>query len=173
MTFSAAKLRGVRLRLGLTQRDVGAVAQATLSAIESGRQRPHPSTLRKLATEYGVSVSDFFEEPATSPKAALPPGFDIVEIVREIVDAEQPEDPTEFRSMIDERVVSRLEGLPKETLVNIRDRLRVQKRQLNQPRTLEDLMQNPDRTDALYRAWGELRAVNLTLAALDRVLTEA
>lgn len=64
MSFSAAKLRGTRLRLGRTQREVSAVAQATLSAIESGRQRPHPSTLRKLADEYGVEVSDFFEEAA-------------------------------------------------------------------------------------------------------------
>ncbi len=69
MSFSAAKLRDARLRLGRTQREVHAVAQATLSAIESGRQRPHPSTLRKLAEEYGLSVSDFFEEAEESPKA--------------------------------------------------------------------------------------------------------
>ncbi|MDP9485430.1 MAG: helix-turn-helix domain-containing protein [Actinomycetota bacterium] len=64
MSFSAAKLRDARLRLGRSQREVSAVAQATISAIESGRQRPHPSTLRKLADEYGVEVSDFFEEVA-------------------------------------------------------------------------------------------------------------
>jgi len=68
MAFSATRLRDVRLQLGLTQRDVRAVAQATLSAIESGRQRPHPSTLRKLAEEYGVEVRTFFEEVEEAPK---------------------------------------------------------------------------------------------------------
>jgi len=67
--FSSDKLRGVRLRLGLTQRDVRAVSQTTLSAIESGRQEPHPTTLRRLAEEYGVRVSDFFEEPTNAPKS--------------------------------------------------------------------------------------------------------
>ncbi len=75
MAFSAEKLRGVRLRLGRPQREVRAVAQATLSAIESGKQRPHPSTLRKLAEEYGVEVADFFEEVEESPKAAAPPSL--------------------------------------------------------------------------------------------------
>jgi transcriptional regulator with XRE-family HTH domain len=75
MAFSSEKLREVRLRLGRTQREVQAVSQASLSAIESGRQQPHPSTLRRLAKEYGVEVQDFFEEVETAPKVAAPPSL--------------------------------------------------------------------------------------------------
>lgn len=75
MAFSKEKLRAVRLQLGRTQRDVQAVAQPTLSAIESGRQQPHPSTLRKLAEEYGVEVRDFFEEVDQTPKSEAPPSL--------------------------------------------------------------------------------------------------
>lgn len=40
------------------------VAHDTVSAIESGRRKPHPSTLRKLAAALSCEVSDFFEEAA-------------------------------------------------------------------------------------------------------------
>lgn len=172
MAFSGEKLREVRLRLGRTQREVQAVSQASLSAIESGRQQPHPSTLRRLAEEYGVEVRAFFEEPTSPPKTGEA-AFDIDEIMREILETDHPEDPAEFRNLIDERAASRLEGVPRETLEQLRDTLITRKRQLNQPRTLEELMEDPERTDALYKAWGELRAVRTAIEALDRVLMEA
>lgn len=66
MAFSGNRLRQIRLRQGLTQRDMP-VAHDTVSAIESGKRQPHPSTLRKLAATLNVEVQDFFEEP-TNPK---------------------------------------------------------------------------------------------------------
>ncbi len=73
--FSKERLKQARLRLGLSQRAVPGVAQDTLSALESGRREPRPSTLRRLADAYGVQVADFFEEVEESPKAAAPPSL--------------------------------------------------------------------------------------------------
>jgi len=73
MAFSGEKLRQLRLQRGLSQRDLP-VAHDTVSAIESGRRSPHPSTLRKLAAALDVEVRDFFEE-ANAPKAAAPPSL--------------------------------------------------------------------------------------------------
>lgn len=72
MTFSGEKLRQIRLSRGLSQRDLP-VAHDTISRIESGRRKPHPSTLRKLAAALHCEVSDFFEEAAPSPKALPAP----------------------------------------------------------------------------------------------------
>jgi transcriptional regulator with XRE-family HTH domain len=71
MAFSGEKLRQIRLRQGLTQRDMP-VAHDTVSAIESGKRRPHPSTLRKLAETLNVEVQDFFEEAADPKGGDLP-----------------------------------------------------------------------------------------------------
>ncbi len=73
--FSREKLKGARLRLGLSQRAVPGVAQDTLSALESGRREPRPSTLKRLAEAYGVQVADFFEEVEDGPKVAAPPSL--------------------------------------------------------------------------------------------------
>ena len=73
--FSREKLKGARLRLGLSQRAVPSVAQDTLSALESGRREPRPSTLKRLAEAYGVQVADFFEEVEDGPKVAAPPSL--------------------------------------------------------------------------------------------------
>lgn len=70
--FSKEKLKRIRLQLGLSQRAVPGVAQDTLSALESGRREPRPSTLKRLAAAYGVEVRDFFEEATPSPKEAGP-----------------------------------------------------------------------------------------------------
>lgn len=63
MAFSGARLRQIRHQRGLSQRDMP-VAHDTVSAIESGRRKPHPSTLRKLAAALNCEVGDFFEEAA-------------------------------------------------------------------------------------------------------------
>src|SRR5215204_2446555 len=113
MTTSKEKLREARLRLGLTQRDVQAVSQTSLSAIESGRQQPHPSTLRRLAEEYGVEVSDFFDEPIiTTPKVAL-----------QEENPEVPLDSREFRELVDKRFASELGHLSKAELKAVEEDL--------------------------------------------------
>ncbi len=61
MAFSGVRLRQIRHQRGLSQRDMP-VAHDTVSAIESGRRKPHPSTLRKLAAALNCEVGDFFEE---------------------------------------------------------------------------------------------------------------
>lgn len=71
MAFSGEKLRQIRLQRGLSQRDMP-VAHDTVSAVESGRRNPHPSTLRKLAEALGVEVRDFFEEAEEAPKVEAP-----------------------------------------------------------------------------------------------------
>lgn len=63
MAFSGERLRQIRHQRGLSQRDMP-VAHDTVSAIESGRRKPHPSTLRKLAAALNCEVGDFFEEAA-------------------------------------------------------------------------------------------------------------
>jgi transcriptional regulator with XRE-family HTH domain len=74
MAFSGEKLRQIRRQQGLSQRDMP-VAHDTVSAIESGRRNPHPSTLRKLAEALGVEVRDFFEGVDAAPKATAPPSL--------------------------------------------------------------------------------------------------
>jgi transcriptional regulator with XRE-family HTH domain len=74
MAFSGERLRQIRVQRGFSQRDLP-VGHDTVSAIESGRRNPHPSTLRKLAEALGVEVRDFFEEVDAAPKAAAPPSL--------------------------------------------------------------------------------------------------
>ena len=73
--FSKENLKRIRLQLGLSQRDVPHVAQDTVSALESGRREPRPSTLKRLAEAYGVEVRDFFEEAEETPKGTAPPSL--------------------------------------------------------------------------------------------------
>jgi transcriptional regulator with XRE-family HTH domain len=74
MAFSGEKLRNIRMLQGKSQRDLP-VGHDTISALESGRRKPHPSTLRKLAEALGVEVRDFFEDAEETPKAAAPPSL--------------------------------------------------------------------------------------------------
>lgn len=63
----AASTFGDRLRLlreqrGLTQTDLSkdsGISQSTVSALETGRQRPWPSTRRALARAFGLSLDEF------------------------------------------------------------------------------------------------------------------
>ena len=65
MPFNGAKLREIRLRQALTLREIGAlsgVAYDTIHGIETGKQAPRPSTVRKLADALGVVPAAFFSE---------------------------------------------------------------------------------------------------------------
>ncbi len=72
------KLRAVRERMFVTQAELAqrtGIAEATLSRLENGVQRPRISTVRKIADALGVAPEDLVdwgasEEPATTGKAA-------------------------------------------------------------------------------------------------------
>jgi transcriptional regulator with XRE-family HTH domain len=68
-------VRRLRKERGWTQRDLAGKAgttQYTISEIELGHREPHPTTLRKLAQAFGVSVAEFFAEEPADPKALIP-----------------------------------------------------------------------------------------------------
>jgi transcriptional regulator with XRE-family HTH domain len=60
-----ARLRVLRLNLGLTQAELAAqagVSKFTVVRLEAGKGRhPHPSTRRKLAAALGVAIADVDE----------------------------------------------------------------------------------------------------------------
>jgi transcriptional regulator with XRE-family HTH domain len=171
MAFNREKLREARLRLGLTQRQVQSIAQTTLSAVESGRQRPHPSTLRKLAEEYGVSVGDFFDPPASAPNPTTAIDFDLEKMLEELEESEKPKDLEELRELIDEQVVPELTTLPRSALEAIEaDKLQKSSR-LDKRLGSPDLM-DPARFAEMLKLIEEIRTVRLALYALDRVPAE-
>jgi len=58
------RLRAVRERAALTQRELAAKAGVTyvqISRIERGAAEPYPGTVRKLATALGVAPTDLME----------------------------------------------------------------------------------------------------------------
>ncbi len=58
------RLRAVRERAALTQRELAAKAGVTyvqISRIERGEAEPYPGTVRKLATALGVAPTDLME----------------------------------------------------------------------------------------------------------------
>ena len=64
MQVDGARLREARLRRMLTLRELAArtgVGFDTISRIETGRQRPRISTLRRLAEALGVEAEDLIE----------------------------------------------------------------------------------------------------------------
>ncbi len=65
MPFDGMRLRELRLRRALTLRGLGVlsgVAYDTIHGIETGKHRPRPSTVRKLADALGVEPEAFFSE---------------------------------------------------------------------------------------------------------------
>ncbi len=71
------RLREVREGRGLSQKDLSASSDVhfnTVSGIEAKRQKPHPSTLRKLAAALDVEVEDLTGAPKgeASPSARTP-----------------------------------------------------------------------------------------------------
>lgn len=66
------RIREEREKRGWTQGDLSkhsGTNRDTISGVESGRHRPRPSTLRKLAGAFGLEVRDLFEEATPRPKA--------------------------------------------------------------------------------------------------------
>ena len=60
------RLREVREELGLSQKDLSkasGVSMSTISMIETGKQKAHPSTLRKLADGMGVNIRELTRGP--------------------------------------------------------------------------------------------------------------
>lgn len=170
--FSKERLKRARLRLGLSQRAVPGIAQDTLSALESGRREPRPSTLKRLAEAYGVEVRDFFEEPNIDPKASLPAGFDVDAILHEITETLGVDDAKERMELWEARVVQELGHLPPERLEAIEHDLRARSSRLDKTFN-SPVMRDPEQFGAMVKLMAEIRAVRLTLNALDRVLAEA
>jgi transcriptional regulator with XRE-family HTH domain len=77
-TTIGARLREFREGRGLAHRDlmdISGVHFNTISALETGKQKPRPSTLRRLAKALGVDVEDL----TGAPKAEAPLFSDIPE----------------------------------------------------------------------------------------------
>lgn len=86
------RIREERDKRGWTQGDLSehsGTNRDTISGIESGRHRPRPSTLRKIAVAFGLEVRDLFEDVTARPKAqAASPSFeDLVEKSRILEEA--------------------------------------------------------------------------------------
>lgn len=67
-------LRRIRMLRGMSQEDLenrSEVSQDTISALETGRREPRPSTLRKLAKALDVEIADLFMGPEL-PKGSAP-----------------------------------------------------------------------------------------------------
>lgn len=72
-----SELAKVRRSKGFSQRalaEEAGVSPSSIYEIETGRRKPNPSTLRKLANALDVEVMDLLEEEER-PKAAAPPSL--------------------------------------------------------------------------------------------------
>ena len=61
----ALKLRVLRERRGLTQKEAAELAEVselTLKRLESGKQTPYMPTVTKIARAYGVPLEELLEE---------------------------------------------------------------------------------------------------------------
>ena len=75
MTAFGTRLRHLRLRHGLTQSglaETSGLGQSTISSLETGRQRPWPSTRLALARAFQLSPASFDEAIAGASSPALP-----------------------------------------------------------------------------------------------------
>ncbi len=75
MPFDGGRLREVRLRNALSLRDLGkkaGVSYDAIHAIETGKQVPRPSTVRKLAHALGREPEDFFSSNSDRQPGAIP-----------------------------------------------------------------------------------------------------
>lgn len=73
MPFDGTRLRELRQRRALSLRDLGKLAGVSydaIHAIETGKQVPRPSTVRKLALALGVEPEAFFADTEETGKAA-------------------------------------------------------------------------------------------------------
>lgn len=65
-------LRALRERMGLTQFDlsrISGISQSTVSALETGKQRPWPSTRRALASAFSMTLDEFDTQTMPSRRA--------------------------------------------------------------------------------------------------------
>lgn len=131
MAFSGEKLKQIRIQRGLSQRDMP-VAHDTVSAIESGRRNPHPSTLRKLAAALDVEVSDFFEEQSVPlGEAPVAPGAEGVPLWQQLLQTwllEQPAVNTTYLAMQNSEGREVVGGMSREELRELLDDLDTEKR---------------------------------------------
>jgi transcriptional regulator with XRE-family HTH domain len=96
-------LKELRRRKGWNQRDLAKAAgigQDTVSSVESGRQEPRPSTLKKLARALGVEIAELYGEASQT----APTPFSL-EWARSAGDTEF------YRSIIEVEDTDRLVGL--------------------------------------------------------------
>jgi transcriptional regulator with XRE-family HTH domain len=66
------RLKEWRTRRVMTQKDLAeksGVAETVISRIESGLQKPRPSTIRKLAEALGIKPEELLDPQMTSPGA--------------------------------------------------------------------------------------------------------
>jgi transcriptional regulator with XRE-family HTH domain len=69
------KLRQIRLRTGLTLREVGErmnVNHSYISRIENNHEIPNLKTIEKLANIYGVSISELFSSETDNSQLSFP-----------------------------------------------------------------------------------------------------
>src|SRR5215218_2661864 len=83
------RLRAIRLRQGIGLRELARrleLSPSSISQIETGKIRPSVSTLYALASEFGVTVDEMFNDPAFvhdagraptggAPRAVAEPGL--------------------------------------------------------------------------------------------------
>jgi transcriptional regulator with XRE-family HTH domain len=73
-------IRAIRTEKGLSQGDIEkatGLARCYISRIENGYSNPNLETLQKLATAFGIHISEFF--PETIRREALPPDLNLTE----------------------------------------------------------------------------------------------
>jgi transcriptional regulator with XRE-family HTH domain len=71
------RLREVREELGYGQRelaDMSGISQTTISHIETGKVKPRPATLRKLADAMGVDIREITRGPMVPVQVPNMPG---------------------------------------------------------------------------------------------------
>ena len=84
---------------GLSQKEVAAasgIPQGQYSRIENGKVEPAVSTLEKLATVFGVGISQFFKPPVDQEEVNLP----LLEKVK-LIDELAKDEKTAIFKMID------------------------------------------------------------------------
>jgi transcriptional regulator with XRE-family HTH domain len=77
------RLRQLRLRLGLSQRELGrraGVSNATISMIEANRVSPSISGLKQILSALGAGIADFFASSEDEPEKVLFRADELTEI---------------------------------------------------------------------------------------------
>jgi transcriptional regulator with XRE-family HTH domain len=86
------RLRALRLRAGLSQRELArraAVSNATISMIEAERVSPSVSALRQVLSALGVGIADFFAAPEPQGEQVVYRAAELTEIAGGLVSYRQ------------------------------------------------------------------------------------